>query len=159
MKTSQTNYHLRDIQHVIDLTPGVILFDLSQHGMDLIMHIEIKWQVNELSLEAKQKCIIPNDVHFYKDKFWSYIVKNGVGQTKDVVIYDRSTSKIFEDAVIREHDALQTINFSFITVKLKSASLMPLLVCISFIFIAKTGKPSHTSDNPFWSRSCILLIR
>ena len=46
---------MHNIQHVIDLTPGASLSDLPQHGMDLIMHIEIKWQVNELSLEVKQK--------------------------------------------------------------------------------------------------------
>jgi len=43
-----------------------------------------------------------------------------------------------------EHDVLQTFNFSFITVKLKGASPLLLPVCISFVFIAKTGKLSHT---------------
>ena len=43
-----------------------------------------------------------------------------------------------------EHDALQIINFSSITVKLKGASPMCLPVCISFVFIAKSGKLSHT---------------
>jgi len=66
-----------------------------------------------------------------------------VGQIKDVIIYDRSISKFFEDAIIREHDALQIINFSFITVKFKCASSLPLLVCIT-VFTVKTGKISHT---------------
>ena len=68
----------------------------------------------------------------------------GVGQIKDVDIYDRSISKNFEDAVIGGHDVLQTINFSSTTVKLKGASPLSLPVCISFIFITKTGKLSHT---------------
>jgi len=42
------------------------------------MHIELKWQIDELSLEGKQKCIVQSDVHFYEGKFWNYIV------TKDV---------------------------------------------------------------------------
>jgi len=44
---------------------------------------------------------------------------------KDVIIYDRSISKFFENVVMGEHDALQIINFSFITLKLKGASLLP----------------------------------
>ena len=83
------------------------------------MHIEIKRQVNELSLEVNQQCIVPSDVHFYEDKFWSYIVTNGVGQIKDVVIYDRYIFKNFENAVMEEYNTLQVINFSSITVKLK----------------------------------------
>ena len=45
---------------------------------------------------------------------------------------------------MREHDALQIINFSSITVKLKGVSPLPLPICISFIFIAKICKLSHT---------------
>jgi len=70
-------------------------------------------------------------------------VTKNVGMTKDVIIYDRSISKFFEDALMGEYDVLQIINFSSITVKLKGASLLPLRVCISFIFIAKAGKLSH----------------
>ena len=68
---------------------------------------------------------------------------NGVGQTKDVDIYDQSISKNFEDTVMGEHDVLQIIKFCFITVKFKGASLLPLPVFWSFIFIAKTCKLSH----------------
>ena len=68
----------------------------------------------------------------------------GVDQIKNVDISDRSISKNFEDAVMGEHYALQTINFSTNIVKLKGASLLPLPVCISFIFITKIGKLSHT---------------
>ena len=67
-----------------------------------------------------------------------------VGMIKDVIIYGRSISKFFEDAVMKEYDALQITNFSSITVKLKGVFPLPLPVCISFISIAKTGKLSHT---------------
>ena len=70
------------------------------------MHTELKGQVDNLSLDVKQQCLIPINIHFYKDKFWSYIVTKSVSQTKNIVIYDRSISKIFEDAVMGEHDAL-----------------------------------------------------
>ena len=43
-----------------------------------------------------------------------------------------------------EYDALQSINFSSIIVKLKGASPLPLPICITFIFIANKGKLSHT---------------
>ena len=72
------------------------------------------------------------------------MVTKDVGQIKDVIIYDRSISKIFEDAVMGEHDALQTIIFSSITVKLKGASPLPLPLCVTFIFTVKIGKLSHT---------------
>ena len=75
------------------------------------MHIELKWQVDDLSLDIKQQCFVPMNIHFYEDKFWSCIVTKGVGQTKDVDIYDRFISKIFDDAVIGEYNALQIINF------------------------------------------------
>ena len=53
-----------------------------------------------LSLEIKQQCFVPINIHFYEDKFWSYIATKGVGQTKDVDIYDRSISKFFENAIM-----------------------------------------------------------
>jgi len=37
-------------------------------------------------------------------------VTKSAGQTKDVVIYDRSISKIFENAIMGEYNALQIIN-------------------------------------------------
>ena len=107
------------------------------------MHTELKGQV-DLSLDVKQQCFVPINIHFYEDKFWSYLVKKNVGMIKDVIIYNRSISKFFENAVMGEYDALQIINFSFITVKLKGAFPLPLPICISFIFIAKTSKLSHT---------------
>jgi len=70
-------------------------------------------------------------------------VTKDVSQIKNVIIYDRSISKIFEDAVMREHDVLQIINFSSVTVKFKGASPLPLPVCIT-VFTVKTGKLSHT---------------
>ena len=66
-----------------------------------------------------------------------------VGQTKDV-IYDRSISKLFEDVVMREYNALQIIISFIITVKFNGASPLLLPVCMTFIFIVKTGKLLHT---------------
>ena len=101
------------------------------------MHIELKRQVNELSLEIKQHCFVPINIHFYEYKFWSYLVKKNVVMIKDVIIYNRSISKFFENAAMGEYDALQIINFSFITIKLKGASPLLLPVCISFILLLK----------------------
>ena len=61
----------------------------------------------------------------------------GVGQTKDVVIYDRSISRIFEDAVIGEYSALQIINSFIIIVKFNGASPLLLPICMTFIFTVK----------------------
>ena len=72
-----------------------------------------------------------------------------VGMIKDVIIYDRSISKIFEDAVMGEHDALQIISFSSITVKLQGASLLSLRVYITLIFIVKTEKIDNFLDDEF----------
>ena len=41
----------RDIQHVINLTPRASLPDLRHHMVDPTMHIELKGQVDKLSLE------------------------------------------------------------------------------------------------------------
>ena len=108
------------------------------------MHIELKRQVDKLSLEIKQQCFIPINIHLYENKFWGYIVTKNVGMIKDVIIYDRSISNFFEDAVMGEYDALQIINFSSIIVKLKGSSPLPLPVCVTFIFAVKTSKLSHT---------------
>ena len=70
------------------------------------MYIELKGKVDELSLEIKQQYFVPVNIHFYENKFWSYIMTKGVDQTKDVVIYDRSIFKIFEDAIMEEYNAL-----------------------------------------------------
>ena len=66
------------------------------------------------------------------------------GQPKDVVIYDGSISKNFEDAIMEEYNALQIINFSSMTVKFNSASPVSLLVFMTFIFTTKTDKVSCT---------------
>jgi len=95
-----------DIQHAIDLTPGASPPNLPYHRMDPTMHIELKGQVDKLSLEIKQQCFGPINIYFYEDKFWSYIVTKNVGIFKDIIIYDRSISKIFEHEVMGEHDAL-----------------------------------------------------
>jgi len=108
---------MHDIQHIIDLTPGASLLDLPHHRMDPTMHIKLKGQVDKLSLEIKQQCFIPINIYFYEDKFMSYIVIKDVGMIKNVIIYDRSIFKIFENTVMGVHDALQIINSS-ISVKL-----------------------------------------
>ena len=33
-----------------------------------------------MSLEVKQQCIVPSEVHFYEDKLWSYIVTKNVDE-------------------------------------------------------------------------------
>ena len=48
---------MHDIQDVIDLTPGTGLPDLPHHMMDPTMHIELKGQVDKLSLEIKQSAL------------------------------------------------------------------------------------------------------
>ena len=113
---------MTDIQHANESTPGINLLDLPHHRKDHIMHTELKGQVDDLSPDVRQRRFVPINIHFYEDKFWSYIVTKGIDQTKDVDIYDQSISKFFEDAVMREHDALQIINFTFITVKFKGTS-------------------------------------
>jgi len=70
-------------------------------------------------------------------------VTKNADMIKVVIIYDRSISN-FLRMQLWEYDALQITNFSFITVKLKGVSPLPLPVYIPFIFIAKTGKLSHT---------------
>ena len=39
---------MHDIQHVIDLVPGVGLFDLPHYMMDSTIYIELEGQVDEL---------------------------------------------------------------------------------------------------------------
>jgi len=70
--------------------------------MDPITPIELKEQVNKLSLENKQQCSVLINTHVYEDKFWSYIVTKDVGQIKDVTVYGRSESKDLRDTVMGE---------------------------------------------------------
>ena len=111
--------------------------------MNPIEQTECKRQVDELLLEIKQQGTVPSDIHFCEDKFWNYIVTKGVDQIKNVDIYDRFISKIFEDAIMGEYNALQIINSFFVTVKFNGASLLPLPICTTFIFTVKMGKQSH----------------
>ena len=48
----------RDTPRAIELISGASLPDLSHHRMDPITPIELKEQVDELSLENKQQCLI-----------------------------------------------------------------------------------------------------
>ena len=50
------------------------------------MQIERKEKVDKLSLEIMQLWLVPINIYFYKDKFWSYIVTKDVGQIKDATI-------------------------------------------------------------------------
>jgi len=108
---------MRDIQHVIDLTPGASLPDLPHHRIDPTMHIELKARVDELSLNVKQQCIVPISIHFFKDKFWSYIVTKDVSQTKNVIIYVRPMSKHSMNSVMRESSIIHITNFPSLPVK------------------------------------------
>jgi len=58
-----------DIQHAIDLVPEASLSHLPHHRMDPLMHIELKGQVDELSLEIRQQCFAPINIYLYEDKF------------------------------------------------------------------------------------------
>ena len=95
-----------DIWHVVDLIPRASLPDLPHSRLNPTEQTECEKQVDELSLEVKQQCIVPSDVHSYEDKFWNYIITKDIGRIKDVIIYNRFISKIFEDADMEEHDAL-----------------------------------------------------
>ena len=87
---------------------------------------EFEKQVDELSLEIKPQCLVLINIHVYEDKFRNYLLTKGVGQTKDVDIYDRSIFKIFEDAIMGEYNDLQIINSFSVTVKFNGAS--PLIL-------------------------------
>ena len=56
-----------DIQHVIELIPGANLPDLPHSRLNPTKQIEL--QVDELSLEVNQSCLVPINIHFYEDKF------------------------------------------------------------------------------------------
>ena len=65
---------MRDIQHAIKLSPGDNLPDLPHFRLNPTKQIVLKWQVDKLSLEVNQSCIVPINIHFYEDKFWNNIV-------------------------------------------------------------------------------------
>ena len=77
-----------NIQHAVDLIPGASLPKFLDPRLNLTEQTECERQVDELSLEVKQQCIVPSDVHFYEDKFWNYIVTKNVDMIKNVNIYD-----------------------------------------------------------------------
>ena len=91
-----------DTQHTNESIPETSLLDLPHHRKDPTIQTELKGQV-DLSLDVKQQCFVSINIHFYEDKFWSYIVTKGADHTKDVDICDRSISKNFEDVVMGEH--------------------------------------------------------
>ena len=71
-----------------------------------ITHIELKEQVDKLSLENKQQCLVPINIHVYEDKFWSYIVTNNVDQIRDAVIYGQPMSDNSINADMEESHTL-----------------------------------------------------
>jgi len=135
----------RDIQHAIELITRANLPDLPHSRLDPTQQIELKEQINELSLEVNQSCLVPINIHFYKDKFWNYLVTKDVDQIRDITIYGRSASEDSKDAVMGEPHTVQIINFSSLTVKQKSIFTQTLPVKISLIIINKViGKLPHT---------------
>jgi len=79
---------------------------LPHSRLDPTKQIELKGQVDELSLEVNQSCLVPINIHFYEDKLWSYIVTKDVGQIRDITIYDRSASEVLRDVVVGEPHSL-----------------------------------------------------
>ena len=75
------------VQHAIKFVLGASFSDLPPHRIDPFKHVELEKQVDELSLEVKQPCFVPINIHFYEDKFWSYIVTKDVDQIMDCTIY------------------------------------------------------------------------
>ena len=98
-----------------------------------------------MSLEVKQQCFLPKDVHFYKDKFWCDIMARDVGQIKNITIYGRSIFENLKNVVMRESNILQIINLASISVKQNETFSQTLRVRISLISIIKvTCKLPHT---------------
>jgi len=83
---------MHDIQHTIELISGANLPELPHLRLDPTKQIELEGQVDELSLEVNQPCIIPIDIHLYENKFWSYVVIKDVRDIKYVTIYGRAMS-------------------------------------------------------------------
>ena len=105
------------------------------------MHTELKWQVDDLSLDVKQQCLVPINIHSYEDKFWSYIVTKDVGQIKDVTIYNRSMSENLMNYVVGESNIIQITNFPSLVVKQKCVITKTFPVRRSlYITITVTGK-------------------
>ena len=107
------------------------------------MHIELKARVDELSLNVKQQCIVPISIHFFKDKFWSYIVTKDVSQTKNVIIYVRPISKHSMNSVMRESSIIDITNFPSMPVKKKVLSLRLSLLGDYFISLVLRQDSCH----------------
>ena len=79
LKTSGKLPLTRDTQHAIELVSRASLFDLPHYRMNPITHIELKKQVDELSLENKQQYLVSINTYVHKDKFLNYIMTKDVG--------------------------------------------------------------------------------
>ena len=134
---------MHNIQHAIDLVPGASLLDLPHNRINPTKHTEFKRQVDDLSLEVKQQCLVPIDVHFYKRQVWCDVVARDVGQVKDVTIYDRFISENLKNVVMAESNILQIINFSSLAVKQIGAFSQTILVRVSLIIIIKATGELH----------------
>ena len=55
--------------------------DSDQNDLEEIVH-DPEGDVYELSLDDKQQCLVPIDIHFYKDKFWCAVVAKDKRQIK-----------------------------------------------------------------------------
>ena len=132
----------RDTQNASELVSGASLPDPPPQRMDTAMHIERKEKVDELSLEIKQPCLVPINIYFYEDKFWSYIVTKDVGQIRDATIYGRPMSDNSMNANIEESHTLQFINFSTITVRQRGTFSQPLPIRSLDIITNVIGKLS-----------------
>ena len=107
----------RETQHAIELVSGLGLLDSPHHRMDLINPIELKEQVDNLSVENMQQCLVPINTNVYEDKFWNHITNKDVGQVKYVTIYGLPMSENSMNAVMEESHTLQLINFSSIIMR------------------------------------------
>ena len=58
-----------DTQHANESIPGTSLLDLPHHRKDRTVYTEFKGQVGDLSLDVKQQCFVPINIHLYEDKF------------------------------------------------------------------------------------------
>ena len=125
----------------MESAPGASLLDLPHHRMDLIMHTELKGQVDELSLNVKQQCIVLISIHFFGNKFWSYIVTKDMSQIKNVIIYGRLISKHSMNSVMGESSIIHIINFPSLPVKQRSVITQTFLARRSLhITITKTSQ-------------------
>jgi hypothetical protein len=130
-----------EIQPAIELVPRVSLPDF---GMEVVPHLETSEVPT--SLEVKQQCLVPTDVHVYTDPFWNYVVTKDLGQINDVNIYCRSISYNLENTVEGESNTSQIFSSPSITVTPRGAFHVILPVRISLVLIFTiTGRLLYTS--------------